>query len=133
MQGYKHSGDTRLPVTPWITPINENSDWMQANDPCSLELGTSWRIPTKTEWVNVDNTGNWTNWNGGWNSGLKLHAAGLLNATNGNLSDRGTNGVLWSSSQLDTGTSWYLHVKSTDSGISYVTKASATTIRCIKE
>ena len=54
MQGYKHDGTTRTPNTTWITSINENLDWQAANDPCALELGNGWRIPTYTEWTNVD-------------------------------------------------------------------------------
>jgi hypothetical protein len=91
-QGYKQDSAT---VTPsWtITSINENSDWLIENDPCNLELGQSWRIPTYTEWYNVDNSGGWTNWYGPWNSGLKLHGAGYLNYSDGALLNRGTYGV----------------------------------------
>jgi hypothetical protein len=74
-QGYKHDGTTRTPNSAWITSINENLDWITANDPCALELGSAWRIPTYTEWNNVDANGSWTDLNDAWNSGLKLHAA----------------------------------------------------------
>jgi len=74
-QGYKHDGSTLTPS--WtITSIDESSDWTLLNDPCALELGAGWRIPTLTEWCNVDNSGGWTNWNGPWSSNLKMHAAG---------------------------------------------------------
>jgi hypothetical protein len=53
-QGYKHDGTTRTPNTAWITNISESSDWTSMNDPCVLELGNGWRIPTYTEWTNVD-------------------------------------------------------------------------------
>ena len=66
MQGYKHDGTTRTPNTTWINSINENFDWLAANDPCAIELGTGWRIPTNFEWINVDASGNWTYWNGPW-------------------------------------------------------------------
>jgi hypothetical protein len=74
-QGYKQDSAT---VTPsWtITSIDENSDWLIENDPCNLELGQPWRIPTYTEWYNLDNAGGWNGWNGPWNCGLKLHGAG---------------------------------------------------------
>ena len=62
-QGYKHDGSTRTPNTGWICSIDETSDWIAGYDPCALELGTSWRLPTYTEWNNVDASGNWTNWN----------------------------------------------------------------------
>ena len=100
-QGYKNNGTIRTPNTPWITTINENSDWTSANDPCALEMGRGWRIPTETEWTNVDASGGWTNWNGPWNSALKMHAAGyLLDYNNGALTERGTNGYYWSSTQV---------------------------------
>ena len=98
-QGYKHTGTVRTPNTAWITSISENSDWIAANDPCSLELGIDWRIPTKTEWNNISFTGNWTNWNGPWNSELKMHAAGMLNYSEGTLNNRGSYGRYWSSNQ----------------------------------
>ncbi len=33
-----------------ILLIDENLDWQAANDPCTLELGNGWRLPTYTEW-----------------------------------------------------------------------------------
>ncbi|MEI7724646.1 MAG: hypothetical protein WCK09_06045 [Bacteroidota bacterium] len=59
-----HDGNTRAPNTAWIANINENLYWHAANDPCRIELGDGWRIPTMMEWSNVIATGNWTNWNG---------------------------------------------------------------------
>ncbi|MCX6267327.1 MAG: hypothetical protein NTW16_08235 [Bacteroidetes bacterium] len=78
MQGFKHDGTTRTPNTTWITLISEDLDWESINDPCSILLGSAWRIPTSTEWTNADAAGNWTNWNGPYTSGLKMHAAGYL-------------------------------------------------------
>ena len=101
MQGYKHDGTTRTPNTAWIPTINENSNWAAANDPCNILLGSTWRVPTLTEWANVYWSGNWTNWIGPWNSGLKLHAARSLNNTEGTLLYRGERGHYRSSSQYD--------------------------------
>ncbi len=56
-QGYKHDGTSVTPA--WTTTnINENSDWIAENDPCAIELGNDWRIPTSSEWQNVDANGN---------------------------------------------------------------------------
>jgi hypothetical protein len=63
-QGYKHDGTTRTPNSTWISSIVEDLQWHAANDPCTLELGTGWRIPTNAEWTNVDASGGWTNWTG---------------------------------------------------------------------
>ncbi|MEI7983217.1 MAG: FISUMP domain-containing protein, partial [Bacteroidota bacterium] len=105
-QGFKHDGTTRTPNTTWINPINENLDWQPTNDPCALELGNGWRLPTYAEWYNVDNIGNWTNWNGPWNSGLKLHVAGYLNANDGSLDNRGSAGRYWSNTQSIATRGW---------------------------
>jgi hypothetical protein len=95
-QGYKHDGTTRTPNFAWITSIIESADWSAANDPCALELGAGWRIPTGTEWTNVDASGVWTDWNGPWSSGLKMHAAGNLSSSDGSLLSRGQEGHYWS-------------------------------------
>ncbi len=100
-QGYKHDGTTRTPNTTWITSINENLDWQAVNDPCAIELGSGWRLPTNTEWTNVDATGAWTDWNGPWYSGLKLHAAGCVGNSDGSLINRGSGGYYWSGTQGD--------------------------------
>jgi hypothetical protein len=133
MQGYKHDGTTRTPNSTWISSIDENLDWQTANDPCSLELGDGWRIPTATEWTNVNEAGGWTNWNGPWNSDLKLHAAGFLYPSNGVLYARGSGGSSWSSAQSTPNIGIYLNFFSGNSFMSNGPKADGLTLRCIKE
>ena len=99
-QGYKHDGTTRTPNTAWTSYV-ENSNWLSINDPCTLLLGSSWRLPTSTEWQNAAAVGGWNNYNETYASVLKLHAAGLVNNT---LSSRGFYGHYWSSSQYH----WFL-------------------------
>jgi uncharacterized protein (TIGR02145 family) len=132
-QGYKHDGTTRTPATTWIGSINESSDWTAANDPCTLELGTGWRIPTSTEWTNVDASGTWTDWNGPWNSGLKIHAAGYLNYSNGLLNSRGNAGEYWSSVQYNNTLSSSLAALSSMCMMFNEDKSAGFSIRCIKE
>ncbi len=100
-QGYRLADDglTRTPNSTWISSNNENSDWVTANDPCTIELGTGWRIPTHTEWFNVSESGNWQNWDGPWYAALKMHAAGSLSNSDGSLLGRGATGRYWSSNQ----------------------------------
>jgi hypothetical protein len=70
-QGYRHNGSMLTPS--WAIPwIDETSEWQPGNDPCSLELGSPWRIPSSSEWQNVDLAGGLTNWNGPWGSGLQF-------------------------------------------------------------
>jgi uncharacterized protein (TIGR02145 family) len=129
-QGFKHDGTTRTPNTTWITTINENLDWQTANDPCALELGTGWRIPTSTEWTNVD--AGWTNWNGPYGSALKLHAAGYLPNSDGSLSSRGSDGDFWSGMQYNTANGWYLYFNVGNSYMVDINKAYGFSARCIK-
>ena len=132
-QGYKHDGSTRTPNSTWISSINENSDWLPANDPCMLEFGNGWRLPTSTEWSNVDAIGGWTTWNGLYASGLKLHAAGYLDNNYGSRVSRGGIGSYWSSSQYDARTGWYLYFDSGNSFMYYVFKPMGHTARCNKD
>jgi len=131
-QGYKQDGTTVTPV--WtITSISENSDWTQANDPCTIELGSGWRIPTKFEWTNVDAFGNWIDWNGPWNSALKLHATGNLSYSNGSLNSRGESGDYWSSTQYDAINGWFLAFSNFASRVNSLDKSFGFALRCIKE
>jgi hypothetical protein len=133
MQGYQHDGTTRTPNTTWITPISEDSDWESANDPCSLLLGSVWRLPTFTEWTNVDAAGNWTNWNGPFNSGLQMHAAGYLFDHNGSLNFRGSYGGYWGSTQNSSGNGWNLNFNSGGSYMGDNSKASGCSVRCLRD
>ncbi|MFZ4522403.1 MAG: hypothetical protein ACOYNC_11900 [Bacteroidales bacterium] len=134
-QGFKHDGTTRTPNTSWITPIFENSDWISANDPCAIELGAGWRIPTITEWSNVDNIGNWNTWTEPYASGLKLHAAGQLAPGNGSLIERGVRGYYWSNLQAaDWNYSFLLVFSNGGSNIGdFGVKATGYSVRCIRD
>jgi hypothetical protein len=131
-QGYKHDGATVTPA--WtITSIDESSDWTPENDPCTIELGSGWRIPTYDEWNNVDAGGSWTNWFGPWNSGLKLHAAGHLIETSGSITERGLIGLNWSSIRYSTSAGYFLYFQAASSNMDQTAKANGLSIRCIKE
>ncbi|NTW33612.1 MAG: hypothetical protein HGB12_13485 [Bacteroidetes bacterium] len=129
-QGYKIG-----PTPTWtITSISETSDWLPANDPCIIELGTSWRIPTYTEWLTADGAPqNWANYTDTYNSVLKLHAAGYLNPNNGVLGERGTCGYSWSSTQTDVTSAWDMWFRSSGSFLNGDVKATGFPIRCIKD
>jgi hypothetical protein len=135
-QGYKHDGTTRTPNNTWITSIDENSEWVAANDPCNLELGSGWRLPTLTEWTNVDASGGWTYLNDAWNSALKMHAAGSLDGSDGSLNDRGSFGSYWSSSQYSDTYGWYLFLNDSDVPCGMYNnraKVFGFTTRCIRD
>jgi hypothetical protein len=130
-QGYKHDGTTRTPATTWISSINENSDWIPANDPCTLELGSGWRLPTNTEWTNVDATGGWTTKTDSYASGLKLHTAGYLLYSDGTIFNCGSGGYYWSSTQYDESNGWNLYFNSGASAMDHNSKAYSWTVRCL--
>jgi hypothetical protein len=132
-QGFKHDGTNRTPNTTWITEISETSNWLISNDPCNIELGSCWRLPTYAEWWNVDNAGGWTNWNGPWSSGLKLHAAGYLDNSNGSLYGRGSYGYYWGSTQYGSSGGWHLDFSSGYSSMSYDYKAYGFSVRCLRD
>ncbi len=129
-QGYKHDGSV---VTPsWnITTIDENSDWQTLNDPCTLELGAGWRVPTNTEWTNLNNADNWTNWNGLWNSGLKVHAAGYLEYSTGSLGSRGAEGFYWGSKQNSSSTGQVIQINNSFINLFSNYKTFGYSVRCL--
>jgi hypothetical protein len=132
-QGYKHDGTTRTPNTAWIYPNSGNSDWQSANDPCTIELGNVWRIPTLNELANLQN-GNWGDWIGPYNSLLKIHVAGDLAYSNGILENRGLYGFYRSStlSGVSVG-GWILHISSGSCKMIYGHNANGFPLRCVKE
>lgn len=130
-QGYKVG-----PTPAWtITSISEMSDWLAANDPCTIELGAGWRIPTQTEWLNTDANGVWLTYTDTYNSVLKLHAAGNLSDSDGSLNNRGTYGFYWSSTQQSLGgqgLDFYFDSGSSSAGGS-LSKAFGFSLRCIRD
>ena len=134
MQGYKHDGTTRTPGTAWITPISEAGNWLAANDPCSIELGVNWRIPTYTEWANAHTNGAWASYFDPYNSVLKVHGgAGYINST-GTLTMRGSFGLYCSSSTFSN-TNPYSYILSISLYGPYWSSAKANgySLRCIKD
>ena len=132
-QGYQYT-TTRIPNTTWIGSIIETSDWVAANDPCAIELGTGWRIPTNTEWTNSNTGGGWTDWNGSFGSALILHAAGSLLYSDGSLLTRGSSGNYWSSTQDNATNGWDLGFNNGTSNMyNNSDKAYGFSARCVRE
>jgi hypothetical protein len=130
-QGYKHDGTNRTPNTAWISWISESSDWTLTNDPCVIELGSGWRIPTYSEWYNIKIPGGWTNWNGPWNSGLKMHAGGSLNFMDGSIEYQGLAGVLWNHDQSQANDANNLTINHGYCGANNQWKTFGFFIRCV--
>jgi hypothetical protein len=138
-QGFMQDGTTLIPANKWITDFITGNGWQAANDPCSLELGSSWRIPTKIEWYNLSNAGGWTNWNGPWNSQLHLHAAGSLIPSNGAVVERGSRGRYWSIDYKpgpqgsSSGDGWLLDFSSSSCNVPTTDKWNGCSVRCVRD
>jgi uncharacterized protein (TIGR02145 family) len=131
-QGYRYTSN-RTPNTTWITPISENSDWNAINDPCSLLLGSAWRIPTNSEWTNVYVAGNWTNSSGPFSSGLQMHAAGFLSHLDGSITSRGSDGIYWSSNQFGDSYGYDLYFTGAAMEVGSLPKANGFPVRCVRD
>jgi hypothetical protein len=131
-QGYKHNGTSRTPNTAWITSINEDLEWQTANDPCSITLGGTWRVPTKSEWYNLCVSGGWSSVFL-WNSALKMHRAGFLQSNNGSLNNRGIQGSYWSSTKNALTTGFEIAFGDGGSFIINEFKIYGNNLRCIRD
>ena len=132
-----HDGETMTPNDNLIDYIEENMDWQASNDPCAIELGNGWRLPTGTEWMNVDEVGGWTGQNGPWNSSLKMHMAGYIwiggEPIGGYLLTRGANGYYFSSNQNTSTDALRIEFYFNGCYMNTVYKANALPVRCLKE
>jgi len=132
-QGYKHDGTTLTPVT-WTATINESSDWVSANDPCNLLLGSGWRVPTNTEWTSAAGAPqSWANSANTYSSVLKLHGGGYL--ASGALTSRGVTGEFWSATQVSTTNAGNLGFNTTVCVIEtgHGKSAFGSSLRCIRD
>jgi hypothetical protein len=122
-QGWTYlGGNTSIPDIK-ISAIIENSDWKIANDPCRLELGTGWRMPSIKEWDNAVNSTEF--------SDLKLHKAGEFNITNGSLKGRGAYGGYASSNQYNSETNYIFDMTTNKKQITG--KIIGYPMRCIRD
>ncbi len=131
-QGYSHDGTTLTPA--WtITAINESSNWIPANDPCTIEFGPGWRLPTSTEWTNADSNGSWGDYDDAYASVLKIHAAGYLGDSDGSLGGRGSYGYYWCSTQFNSTNGYNLDISGVDCSVFNDDKAYGFSGRCLKD
>jgi hypothetical protein len=132
IQGYKYDA-TRVPASGWISDISESASWALAKDPCRLLLGSTWRIPTYTEWFDADAPPQyWTSGSDAYASVLKLHSAGILAYNSGTIAGRGSYGRYWSSSQYTSSSAYFLELYN-GSTMSSFSKAYALPLRCIRD
>jgi len=132
-QGFKHDGTNRTPDNEWELNVTITYNWPENEDPCAIELGDGWRIPTATEWQNVDAAGGWNGLIAPWNSDLKMHSAGTLISPDGELNQRGIEG--WTRNAT-VSTEWWAGIIRIAQGICIVTTtnhAIGCSLRCIRD
>lgn len=136
-QGFYQEGYTRTPNTTWIYPIDENSTWTAANDPCTQLLGNLWRIPTISEWESF-RIASFTNGgmqNGSispaFNSYLKIHAAGFIYYYGG-FEYRGSYGNHWSSTAINATEGNFFQYHSSSGYTTSGSKSYGNSIRCLR-
>lgn len=126
-QGYTDKNDK------WITQIYEYSEWVPKNDPCSIELGEGWRVPTVTEWDHADKVNRWSNRTEVFKSLLRLHASGTLDYYYGKRDGVGNKALYWSSSQsgyITDAQAFYAHPSQAKAGAIYH-KSQGMNVRCV--
>jgi uncharacterized protein (TIGR02145 family) len=129
--GTKHTGTVRTPTNWTKTVASPVQDWQTANDPCTIELGSGWRIPRESEWNAIKNTNGYFN---NFSSVLKLHPAGYLAYGNGALTDRGLGHHFWSSDFSDaTFARAYVVFPANTYTISNNNQLAGFSVRCIKD
>ncbi len=125
----------------WQSPISENADWAQTNDPCTILLGSGWRLPTQLEFKNMLAAGPWKDITDAFGSPLTLGGTLTIDTTwQYQYASFFTDGYYWSSNQNDNTTGWNLHLQIYQTGGTIYTceteqtiKVSAYPVRCIKD
>ena len=143
-------------ISGWSQTTAANSSWnsnteanpvkVTANDPCP----TGYRVPTRTEWVAVDNnntasrTGTFTSGTTEYGSALHygpdastksltLPAAGRRGSTDGALNNRGSNGRYWSSTESGSYAYFLYFYSSSVKPANFVNRTDGFSVRCIAE
>lgn len=141
IQGYFHDGSNRTPNTSW-DQINEDSDWVENNDPCKAAFGrddSGWHVPTQDEWeayINAPSSSGGPargGYDDTFDSLLRLHASGDLSSKYGSVEGRGDIGFFWSSTQDGDGNGSRVFINSSDSEVDEFYKSGGATIRCVKD
>jgi uncharacterized protein (TIGR02145 family) len=114
----------------WRSPQNTNL-WQGVNginNPCPI----GYRLPTQTELNNERLSWSTNNAAGAFASPLKLPLAGYRNSGGGTLFSVNTAGYYWSST-INATVSNFLLINSTNSVMSTFNRATALSVRCIKD
>jgi hypothetical protein len=139
-QGYSNIASVTYPAwTNTSYSISDNNNWLLQNDPCAIQLGIGWRLPTSSEWGNVFSSLGGSGYPSiAWNSPLKLHEGGTLSPSNGIKSVIGSynSGGTWWSSTQDFRNSYFGFIASWqgtyNSTGGEIDKATGINVRCLR-
>jgi len=131
--GYKlgHKNDGTTTTGKWQKNSSGMRDWKTAENPCTILLGSKWRIPTISEWTTANNT--WSDNNGAWSSVFLLHAAGWLDNNTAKIgSSRGSIGTFWTSNYTQNGIkAKMLYIKGKIHGVGTDLQNYGCSVRCV--
>lgn len=136
-----------LPVSGWNTNPAGNNAWVDLNPMNNNPCSSGFRVPTKEQLeglINPDlNTqtviGTWSNGPLNYSSGVKygnnlfLPAAGDRSGSDGELDDRGNNGLYWSSTRTSTGSLNAFYIDTKFSVVDISRRIAGRSLRCIEE
>jgi uncharacterized protein (TIGR02145 family) len=123
---------SRTPST-WPNRTLTNTDWAATQDPCTIELGTGWRLPTYQEWRTI--ALNYRYEADIFASEINLHNAGWLRQSDGVIQERGSTAHYWSQ-ESDTNVNARGFVIPTPGGVSTSStndKDAGFSVRCIRD
>ena len=130
--GFRYT-TSRTPSSTWPNRTLTNVDWAASQDPCTIELGTGWRLPTYQEWRTIALNYNYEAQL--FASEINLHNAGWLRQSDGVIQERGSTTHYWSLDS-DTNANARGFVIPTAGGISTSStndKDAGFSVRCIRD
>jgi hypothetical protein len=135
-QGYKVDDDgiTRTPSTTWDETNDNSSDtWEPAKDPCTIELGDGWRMPTKTEWEGVIATASEPAQL--YQTYLKIHGASYIFDYGSFRPRHYCNYLYWTNQKNNSSTAWCMGQNDVFTTLIILegAKAAGGTVRCVHD
>lgn len=121
------------PVVTWITANPPDGNWLTTEDPCTLLLGGTWRIPTQQQWVDAES---WNSPTAAYASIFKLHNAGSLYYNTGKLWRKKERGYYWSSTSSTVANAYHFYLSSistVESSVIDNPKTNGFTLRCLRD
>ena len=117
-RGLKSDGTNLTPASGWIVGNYTTSGWPASSDPCTLLLGSKWRLPTAAEYSNViTNAAISTGYTAAFNSTLKFHAGGFASWNSIIRSGEGSLAYYWSSNGNGTINGNALYITNTETKV----------------